>query len=257
MIIQFIGCGNMGEIILNKVISQGMSVKNIYVKTKTQESEEKITHTYGVNIGLNSDADIVFLAIKPQQFLEMNDFIFPKNSLIISIMAGVTIDNINKKWSNKNIIRCMPNTAISNGNGVVGYFFSSNIEEKKMKFFINIFSKFGYILKLDNEDKINKITALSGSGPAYFYFLTQLLKQKALKFGFSEIEAVSIANNTFIGSAKLLENSSLSVEDLRKQITSKGGTTQKAIESFENNGFIDNFFDGIEKAYDRAKDLNG
>jgi len=130
---------------------------------------------------------------------------------------------------------------------------------KYIDYFIEIFSKNSKLIKCETEDKIDKITALSGSWPAYYYFITEILQQKAMEFWFSKIESEIIANNTFIWASELLEKSSRGnswiTSTLRKNITSKWGTTQKAIETFEKNGLQEKFIEWIEEAYKRAKNL--
>lgn len=256
MKIQFIWCWKMWEIILSSVLNNWVESKDIYVSTKTEKTQNLLGEEYDVQIWINKKADIIILGIKPQQFSEIDFEGFSGNSLIISIMAWVSNETIHSKTQNNNILKCMPNTSMSIWEWVVWYYKSKWIDESKIDFFINTFEKIWTLIEVDSEDKIDKITALSGSWPAYFYYITEILKKKALEFWFSEKESIIIADNTFIWSAKLLEQSLLTVEELRSNITSKWWTTQKAIESFEEN-WLDNIFKKwINSAYERAKDLN-
>lgn len=138
---------------------------------------------------------------------------------------------------------------------VIWYFVNLSVNKNYINYFLKIFFKTSYLINFKTEDKIDKITALSGSWPAYFYYITEILKQKAIDFGFLEKESEIIANNTFIWASNLLEYSWENVEILRKNITSKWWTTEKAIETFEKNFLGEKFIEWIDWAYKRAKEL--
>ncbi|MDQ7009011.1 MAG: pyrroline-5-carboxylate reductase dimerization domain-containing protein [Candidatus Gracilibacteria bacterium] len=220
MKIQFIGCGKMGEVILQNLLEYEKK-ENIFIETKTNKSKDNLKEKYGINIGINKNAEIIFLLTKPQQFEELNFEIFGENKTYFSFIAGLSIENIFKKTKSTNLIRAMPNTPMLVGKGIIGYFYNLSIKKDSFSniyidFFIKLFSKNSKLIKCDTEDKIDKITALSGSGPAYYYFIIEILEKKALEFGFSEIESEIIAENTFIGASHLLEKSGEKTVILRK-----------------------------------------
>lgn len=256
MQIQFIWCWNMWEIILQSIISSWYNIKNIFIKTKTEEKEIELKKLYNINTWLNSESDIIILAIKPKQFHELDLSIFKKDILVISIMAWISIDKIKSKINCAKIIRTMPNTPMSVWKWVIWYIETSSVTNKEKDFFIQTFLKNWKLIECKNEDEINKITALSWSWPAYFYYFTEIIKQKAMEMWFNEEQATIISNNTFIWASNLLEKSNLEVERLRQNITSPWGTTEKAIETFKRNWFKKCITDAIDNAYNKAKDLN-
>ncbi len=280
MKIQFIWCGKMWEVILQNLLEVEKK-ENIWIETKTDISKNNLAKKYWVNVWINKKSKIIFLLVKPQQFKKLDFEKFWENKIIFSFMAGVNVKKISEKLKTKKIIRAMPNTPMLVWKWVVWYFVNMYIEDainghlykddidvknKKYVFskhlyndyknyFRKIFSKNSSLIKCETEDKIDKITALSGSGPAYYYFITEILKQKAVEFWFTKEESEEIANNTFIWASELLKKSWEKVEILRKNITSEWWTTQKALETFEKNWFWEKFKEGIEEAYKRARTL--
>ena len=256
MKIQFIWCWNMWEIILQSIISIWIDIWNITVKTKSEEKENILKEKYNINIWINSNTDILILAIKPKQFHDLDLSIFSKDLLVISIMAWISINNIREKIKSEKIIRTMPNTPMSIWSWVIWYIKTTEVIEKESDFFTKTFKKTWILIECNNEDQVDKITALSWSWPAYYYYFTEIIKDKAIEMWFNEDMAREISNNTFIWAAKLLENSNLNPEELRNNITSPWGTTQKAIETFKSNWFIKSTTDAIDNAYKKAKELN-
>ena len=256
MQIQFIWCWNMWEIILQSIISSWYNSKDISVKTKTEEKEIELKKLYNINTWVNNESDILILAIKPKQFNELDLSIFKKNILVISIMAWISKDKIESKINSDKIIRTMPNTPMSVWKWVIWYIETDSVTNKEKDFFIQTFSKNWKLIECKNEDEIDKITALSWSWPAYFYYFTEIIKQKAIEMWFSEEQATIISNNTFIWASNLLEKSNLTIEQLRQNITSPWGTTEKAIEIFKSNWFKKCITDAIDNAYNKAIQLN-
>ncbi len=254
MKVQFIWCGKMGEIILQLVLQQEKK-ENIWVKTWTELSQKRLEKRYWVHSWREEKVDIVLLLIKPQQFSQIDFSIFWKKIIYISCMAWVSTEVIYEHTGSENIIRAMPNTPLLAGKGVVWYFCTWWVREKYKVYFKKIFKKEAELVNCNSEDMIDRITALSWSGPAYFYFITEILQRKAQDLGFSSRESKLIAENTFIWAAELLYNSDEWVTQLRKNITSPWWTTQKAIETFEKNGIKEKIYKWIEAAYARAKEL--
>lgn len=197
------------------------------------------------------NCDIVILAVKPQDFDRVK--INLKNELLISIMAGIGFKKLAAKTGAKKIVRSMPNLALRAGAGFTGWI-CKNVKEKKL--IKEIFSMFGEEIKVQKEDDLNAITALSGSGPAYFFYICELLAECAKDFGFTQKDAEKIAANTLIGAAALSKNKSESFAELRKAVTSKGGTTEAALNSFTKNNLSKIIKDGVQKARARSKELN-
>ena len=239
-----IGLGNMGTAMMEAL-------------KKTDEFE-----VFGFDRNENGQdllakAEVVILAIKPQDFEEAAGGLNFSGKLVISIMAGISIAKIKEKIKCEKVIRVMPNLPLKVGQSLSGWFCDAAIGQNEKEVVKNILKSFGEEIEVDEENKINAITALSGSGPAYFFYLCELMQKAAEKYGFSREEAEKIALNTFFGSAKLLENEKISAEEMRWKITSKGGTTHAAISYLEGNDFEKIFIEAIEKAFIRAKELNG
>lgn len=255
MQIQIVGCGKMGEVILKGLLDFGVVPQDIYVHEIYQPQAEYICSTYSTKAGINPWADIIILAVKPQQIAEIDFSPFKKSALLFSIMAGVSINRLKQLSQRENIIRSMPNLPLSVNRGVIGYVESDNIDQEKKEFILNIFSKIGKTIKLKNEDQIDKITALSWSWPAYFYYLTEVIQNQAKAFGFSQEDATTIAQETFIGSAILMDHTDLSASQLKTKVSSPGGTTEAAIKTMKEKWIESIIQDWIQSAYQRAKQL--
>lgn len=178
------------------------------------------------------------LGCKPQQLSELPLSVAENTSdcLILSIMAGITLNRLEQTFPKaRNIVRSMPNTPGQIGEGASGYFFLSPAEEVDKEVIRNILSSLGQIYLLNEESDLDRITAISGSGPAYIFEFTCALEEAAKEIGLSPEMAKELARQTVIGSAKLMEASTFSPEELRNQVTSPNGTTQAALESFSSD----------------------
>jgi len=240
-----IGLGNMGQAIFQR-LNREKSLK-VYGCEKADDINKKL-----------SLCDTFIIAIKPQDFENLSKSIKVDLSkkLAISIMAGISIDRIKNGLKVKKIARVMPNLALKIGKSLSGWFASKDVSSDEKKFIKTMLQFFGEEVEVNKEDKINMITSLSGSGPAYFYKLVEIIENKARKIGFSDGEARKIASSTFIGAASILEKTDISATELRKKVTSKKGTTDAALNSMKKNGLERIINKAIDKAYNRAKELN-
>ena len=201
--------------------------------------------------------DIIIFAVKPQVMPEVlpgYKKLCTDDTLLISIAAGYAIDKIREQLSGR-IARVMPNLPVTTGLGVYGVYSNDATHHDR----INIealLSQSGTILWVDSEDQIDKITAISGSGPAYFYLFTEALQKAAKDLGFDEEQSLLLAQATFIGAAELLKANITTAEKLRIQVTSPGGTTAAALDSFIANGIDYLVLKAAKSAYDRAKELS-
>jgi len=260
MKIALIGYGNMGSAIYRGLLKI-FPAKDIYVCDKNAAAIKNVPRANlftDANKALAS-ADIAILAVKPQQFAELSEGLTEKISgkLVISIMAGVSISRIQKLTGAKRVIRSMPNLAASVGQSLTGWFASKSAKPADKNLAAKIFTSFGTSVELKNENMINAITVLSGSGPAYFFYLTELLQKKAERLGFKKDQSKLIAEKTLLGSAGLIVLNQKDAADWRKSVTSKGGTTEKALEYMKKHGFGQTFSVAIDKAKKRAEELNG
>ncbi|MFA5948205.1 MAG: pyrroline-5-carboxylate reductase [Candidatus Gracilibacteria bacterium] len=243
--IAIIGLGNMGKSIYERLC--------VYSEFKVVGCEK------GDDINnLIEKCDIFVIAIKPQDFAEMAKEIKTdlKNKIVISIMAGVSIKKIKDTLKIKKIVRVMPNLPLKAGMALSGWIASKDVSFTEKNIIREILKSFGKEIEVSNEEKINAITAISGSGPAYFYYLVEVLQSVAKKYGFNEKEAQKLAEVCFIGSSNLLMQENISAKELRQKVTSKGGTTEAAITSMSKNKFEKIILDAVDCAVSRAKELN-
>ena len=265
--IAFLGGGNMAEALINGIISSRLyQPENILVSDiKPDRLEYLASHyhvkTFGSNKKLSQAADIIILSVEPQQLntvLEDIKGFFRPDTLFISIAAGKRIDKITSHLGDVMLIRVMPNTPALIGQGACGIFAPENAKPK-LDMALSIFSSVGKTFVLDNEDLIDSVTAVSGSGPAYFFLLMENMIQTAVELGFAQNTACELVIQTAKGAALLAEQSKsrgLSVSDLRKKIVSRGGTTEAALNTFAHGGFHQLVASALKKAYARAKELS-
>ena len=273
----FIGYGHMAEAIYQRLDKS--LFKNIFLIEKDDDRRVSIDKKkYGKTQLLKSlhgvkfcNSDIVILAVKPNQIKlicnEINSLIIEKKGLpvVISIAAGVTTtsirdyiiqENLSHLQNFLNIYRAMPNLCASNGDSITGLFRSSVSDITNSKNTVSeIFNSVGEILWLKKEADLNIVTAISGSGPAYIFYIMEIMINSAQELGLSEKDAKKLVAMTLIGSGKM----GLSIQNLKEQISkvsSKGGTTEAAIKVFEkeNLGLI--FNQAIEAAHARSKEIS-
>lgn len=239
-----IGLGNMGQAVFDLLRKKKFNVSGVD-KTKIVNGGRK-------------NAQIFIIAVKPQDFeaLAGNLKDEVKKNLIISIMAGISIKKIITKLGAKNVVRVMPNLPLKIGKAFLGWIASKSVGRQDKSFISKILGSLGEEVEMENESQIDAVTALSGSGPAYFYFLTELVEKAALKYGFSKKTAEKIAKSTFLGSAFLMDACGFSAKDLRAKVTSKKGTTEAAINTLLKKKFDKIFGSAVDAAYKRAKQLN-
>ena len=206
---------------------------------------------------LLSESDIVLFAVKPQSFDECIDGIGESltEKIIISIMAGVSLQKLMKKTGVTKVVRAMPNLAASVGKAVTGWVATDDISDDEKKSIQHIFEAIGSAIELDDESMIDAITPLSGSGPAYFFYVTELIEKKAKQMGFSDADAKMIAEQTFIGTAAVFSNGAMNASQFREAVTSKGGVTEAALTHMEDKGFDEIFLEALEEARKRCGEL--
>jgi pyrroline-5-carboxylate reductase len=267
--IAILGTGSMGKAILSGLLAAGTSPSNIRVTTKSQASAEAISSTHGVqaaaldsdstaNSSTAKDAELVILAVKPNMILEtLNEVVavLKPNCLVVSVAAGITTAAMEQQLSgNTAVVRAMPNTPSVVGLGVTGISKGSNVSDEQLDLAVKLFSSVGKVLVVD-ESKIDALSTISGSGPAYVFYFAEKLITAAKSLGFSDQEASMMVKETFLGSATLLATSSNSPEELREQVTSPNGTTMQATGRFDAADLEKVFIEATEAALARAKEL--
>lgn len=240
-----IGLGNMGKSMFNLLKKSGYC--SVFGADKGDNLNEIL-----------KKCDTFIVAVKPQDFGDLckSIEIDLKGKLVISIMAGMSIAKISKGLKTKNIVRVMPNLALKVGLSVSGWMAGKNVSKKDKEFVKKLLAIFGTQIEVNKEEKINQITALSGSGPAYFYYLAEIIETKAKDFGFKDMDARKLAEATLIGSAELMKSEGVPPSELKKKVTSKGGTTESALKYMQKNKLDKTVKKAIDAACKRAKDLS-
>ena len=254
----------MGEAIVSALLKKricrpaDISVSDI-IKPRRDYLKEK----YGVVVTSKSrDAvngrEVVVLAVKPQNIREVLvdlESILKPGQLILSIAAGVKIDSIRKGTGHRNIVRAMPNTPAQIGLGISGWTATKEVSGEQKSLAKTILGAMGKEIYFDKEDAIDMVTAVSGSGPAYLYLFAEALVDAASELGLKRNDAEKLILQTMLGAAQLMDKSGKAPAELRRDVTSKGGTTERAIEVFEKSDLAGTISKAVKAAYQRAKEL--
>ena len=261
----FIGAGNMAQSLIGGLITSGYDRQNIIATDPTQAQRNNVTERFGINCYDNnataiSIADIVVLAIKPQVLesvcQEINPAIQSKKPLVISVAAGIRTDAINQWLGNQNaIVRTMPNTPSLIQAGATGLYANTYVTEEQKNQAEHIMRAVGLAVWVDEEKLLDSVTALSGSGPAYYFLFMEAMEEAGKALGLDEKTAHILTLQTAIGSAKMALESDQTCANLRRNVTSPNGTTERAIQSFESAEFKQIIANAMEAAYKRAGEL--
>ena len=267
--IAVIGAGSMGGAILSGLIAAGTAADSITASTATTQSAKALSDKFGIKSfaldaspSANSDAaenaDVLLIAVKPAKVLATLEEIkasIKDGALVISVAAGVTTESMEQAiGSRASVIRAMPNTPSIVGHGVTGIAKGKSANDNQLALAKDLFETVGQVIVVD-EEKINALSTISGSGPAYVFYFAEKLMTAAKKMGFSEKEANLLVRATFLGSATLLAASSDSPETLRAQVTSPSGTTMQATARFDEADLEKVFIEATEAALARAIEL--
>lgn len=259
-----IGVGNMGWAIVQRLLQQGLISKDtlqLSDPTIRPRTERKFDVEFAPdNRTAVKDADIILLAVKPQHVPSVLKEIAPvlkKDMLLISIAAGFPIHTIRHfVGEGRPIVRVMPNLAATVGESMSGWIRTAEVTDEQAEMVKTLLNGIGKEIELTNEQGIDAITAISGSGPAYVLYLVQLLQEAAVELGFREDAAKMLALQTLKGTVALLEESSFDAAALRQQVTSKGGTTEAAFKVLEQQKVGEGFKKAVVRAFERAQELS-
>lgn len=260
----FIGGGNMAKSLVGGLLEKGFYSKNITVSDPLEKNLNQLSQRFGVNTTSDNsvavrNADLVVLSIKPQimQSVCKALVVSLKNMPpIISIAAGIPLESL-EKWLGKDtpIIRCMPNTPALVQTGAAGLFANSNVNQKQRDLAQEIFNAVGICCWLEKEDDIDLVTAVSGSGPAYFFLFMETMEKVAIDLGLSQEISRKLILQTALGAAKMATKSDNNPAELREQVTSPHGTTEKAVDTFIQKDILGLFEKAIGNAVKRAKEM--
>ncbi len=260
--IAFVGGGNMATAMLSGLLKQGCATSQIDVVEPSAEARERLKSNLNIAAQAHagpflSSANIVIWAVKPQFFKDaaLPTRFFTRDALHISVAAGIPSDSIAKWLGNERVIRTMPNTPALIGKGITGLFARAAVTETDRQQAERIVSGMGRYLWLQDESQLDAVTALSGSGPAYMFYLMEAMTTAGAEMGLTREQAYQLAVATFIGAGELAQSSHEPPEILRQRVTSKGGTTHAAIVSMDENHVKDLFARAIRAAHRRAREI--
>ena len=260
--IAFIGGGNMASAIINGMIEQGYPRDNILVVEPFAEARDKLKAHFGVlaqeSAGPHLEAaGIVVWAVKPQTFKEAarQTRYHTRAALHLSVAAGIPSDSIARWLASERVVRAMPNTPALIGKGITALFARPEVGENDRYQVGQIIRTTGEFLWLDAEDKLDAVTAISGSGPAYVYYFMEAMTAAGAEMGLTREQAYQLTVSTFIGASELARSSNEPPEILRQRVTSKGGTTHAAITAMDEGGVKLGFQRALHAARRRAQEL--
>jgi pyrroline-5-carboxylate reductase len=245
-IIGFIGTGNMAESMIRGLTTIEFNSRVLWSTDIDEARLEYIAENYDVVPKsletIAKEADVIILAVKPQSIelvlTNLADHIRQDKQLIISIAAGVTTSEIERHCGTTlSLVRCMPNTPAMIGFGATGLFANKRVSINQRQEADSILKTLGINAWVDNEDKIDIITAISGSGPAYFFLFIEALQDISIELGLDDNLSKKLVNQTAMGAAHLAQTQVDDIAGLRQKVTSPGGTTEAAIKVFESGGF--------------------
>lgn len=264
--IGFIGGGNMASSLISGLIASGHSPQDLWVSDVNQDALKVLAENLNVNTSTNNDdiinaVDVVVLAVKPQILSTVaknaTASIQQKQPLVVSIAAGISQQSLSQ-WLGNNIaiVRCMPNTPALVLTGATALHANAQVTAEQHDLAENIMRSVGIALWVNDESELDVVTAVSGSGPAYNFLLMEAMEKAAIEMGMNEVTARLLVQQTALGAAKIALESSESPEQLRKRVTSPGGTTQQALETFEEGGFTALVSKALHAARDRSIEMS-
>ena len=249
--IAFIGGGNMASAVIGGLIRSGCAPAGLIVVEPFEAQRNKLAADFGVQVRTQADASLqaaalVLWAVKPQLFTQAAAPCAPhvQQALQLSVMAGIRSSAIVSATGSRRVVRAMPNTPALIGQGIAGLYARPEVSATDRAWVEQVLAPTGATLWVEHESQLDAVTALSGSGPAYFFYMVEAMIAAAVEMGLSEAQGRQLALATCAGAAALAQQSAESITLLREHVTSKGGTTDAAISSLEA--------DGVQAAIQRA-----
>ena len=263
MRITFIGGGNMARALIGGLVAQGYAASEMQVVEPHAASRERLTAAYALRSveivdATAMDCDMLVLAVKPQQMREALQLLSGKltRQLVVSIAAGLRLHDISR-WLGgyRQLVRTMPNMAAFVGKSITGLYADPSVSQSARHDAENLMNAVGASLWLEDEAQMDAVTAISGSGPAYVFYFIEAMEAAAIQLGFDAVAARKLTIETFLGAADLANQNAESISTLRQQVTSKGGTTEAALNSFASNNVADAIGSGSAAAAARGRQI--
>lgn len=263
--VAFIGGGNMARALIGGLCRHGLAAERIFVADPQQAARDGLTHDFGVQVSADNGeaaagARVVVLAVKPQMLRAVLAELSPRlapDALLVSIAAGITSTQIDR-WAggNRRVVRAMPNTPALLGAGATGLFANPACSAEDHRLASSLLDAVGHSAWIDEESLMDAVTALSGSGPAYVFLLAEAMQAAGEAEGLPSAVARQLARQTLAGAAAMLSADAADAAELRRRVTSPGGTTQAAIESLQANGFAELLAAAMSAARQRGAALS-
>jgi len=255
-----VGTGIIGEALIEVLLRSGLANESLFIAEKRAERRNEIITRFGVSeIKDYSSLDVILLAVKPQDFMATLETISDSLSgspLIVSFAAGIKIKSIEEKLGkDSRVIRVMPNTPMVMGRGMSAISLGSFATSDDQEWVSGFLSKAGEVIVVD-ESLQDAVTATSGSGPAYYFAFTEAVVGAARRLGISPEDAVTLASQTLIGAALMVDKSRKDLKTLRENVTSPNGTTAAALKSFADSDLEEIVYKAMKAACDRSIELS-
>ncbi|MBL7251185.1 pyrroline-5-carboxylate reductase [Alloalcanivorax sp. C16-2] len=263
-LIGFIGAGNMANSLAGGMIAKGIRPARIWMSDPSKDRLDEVSQLHRVhvthdNLDVARRVDVLVLAVKPQVMGDacaaLREIIVERQPMVISIAAGVTVANLREWLGDAPIVRCMPNTPALVQAGATGLFAADGVSEEQKAMAGQILGAVGLTFWFDQEKELDAVTAVSGSGPAYFFLLMESLIDAAVAQGLDAATARQMVLQTAWGAAQLAITSEAGPEILRQRVTSPGGTTAAALGVFEEAGFREQVQAAVAAARERSEQL--
>jgi pyrroline-5-carboxylate reductase len=262
--IGFIGAGNMANALIRGLLARGVAGRQLLAADIDSDKLQQLKDDCDIQIANSKEiaavADVVVLAVKPQVMKDACQQIQPalkeRSCLLVSIAAGITCQHL-QGWLGAQLalVRCMPNTPALVGKGATALYANDKVSTAQKNLAEELLKAVGIALWLDDERDMDAVTALSGSGPAYFFLLMEAMQDAAMDMGIDAEIARRLTCQTALGAAELAANSSTTTAELRRQVTSPGGTTEQALNQFEEGGLRELVNRALLAAQRRSREL--
>jgi len=262
MNICFIGGGNMATALIGGLLKRDFTPAQLRVVEIDTGNRAKLQQAFGVQVTAElaagvAGSDIIVLAVKPQQLrdvaIQLGSLL--SGQLLISIAAGIRAADLARWLDTQNVVRAMPNTPALIQSGMTGLYAMPAVSAEQREQSEGILAAVGDTLWVQTEDMLDAVTAVSGSGPAYVYYFIEAVQQAARELGFSDEDARRLSLTTFLGASKLAFGSEEDVSVLRARVTSKNGTTERALLSMASNQVAGHIVQAAKAAADRAREM--
>lgn len=261
----FLGGGNMASALIGGLVARGVPARSIRVIDPSADARQRLEQTLGVQAQAAPDAafgasNVIVLAVKPQQFRDAIAPLLPhlapdQGNLVISVAAGIRLQDMARWLGSSRLVRAMPNTPALAGMGMTGLAAAPGLAEADRAVATAVAQAVGQCVWVENDDQIDAVTALSGSGPAYVFYFIEAMERAARELGLSAEQGRQLGVETFRGAAALASQSPEPVSTLRERVTSKGGTTYAALVSMDADKMQDAFVRAMHAAAARGKEM--